>query len=415
MTRYIVSYMTEVALDEEFVFSDRLNAMVLRVSDGDVDGAVAAVANAPCHILMERGALVIKLVGELQRDWLSGTTLHCLLKETRRTTTSEQLNALSAAVRELLRNGASPIAVDYYGRTPLYYANHGRIFDQLVEAAETQCQVSPADYVALGQSMLMRHVSCDNVAIVEKLLKEYDVDPWMLSEGETYPIHAAGLRMIQLLAEAVGSRRAPDEGPDAAWDPESRVRAYVNLTDICGRTPLHMRSNAECVELLLQLGADVAATDMSEDAYLGTEKKYAEDPDALLAIVKATGSSGLGRTQDFSSLNSKMLQWAHGRDRPGKRTALAYAAALGTPEGDAARIVKLLLGAGASLDAVDDRGLTPLQFGSKYGTTMLWAFNEYAMWERYEFYFESDFEIKRRAQIDDHTAALNLLANAASA
>jgi hypothetical protein len=337
-------------------------AIAVKVMDGDAAGAVAAVA-AVAASCAESGVAV----GSLE-DYTDSTALHCLLYETiQDPVRQDQLDALSAAVGELLLCGASPIHENRRGWTPLGLAAHVPVFEQLVEAARTQHGLSAAECVGLpcGDTLLMFQVRQNN------------------------------------------------------------VREYVNLRDPLGRTALHLHPSIERAALLLELGADVNATDMSDDAYW---KKVdgrdpfvpkrpdggVEDPEVLLATAREN------RRNMPSEVGLQLRQWRNNvalwwtdsghRGQPGNRTPLAYALAQGTPDGDATKMVRLLLDAGASPDAVDDQGLTPVQFGIKYGIAIYQNICDALWWRRRQYKPESN-----QAVLDDHAGALQLARDAAAA
>lgn len=364
--------------------ADEISVWVMR---GDAEQAVEAVRDTP-----QQQQCVDHMTGN--------TTMHYLL---RKVETPAQENALYAAVEELLSKGADPCAKNKRGQTPLFFANNVRIFKQLIKAA-TQRGMSETEYVGDGISksgMLVAAASTGNVDLVELLLAKYGADP-LVPSNATFPIHVACNKQVaSLLVEAVRKR-----------DP-GLVSEYVNQRNYLGRTPLHLCSGSQLAAFLVEQGADVNAKDMTADEFWSREDVKGRKPENRIADPAAMLDLTQHNRADIPlEVWRAIRSWQVVADTevPASRSPLAYALLGRTP--DSLELVQLLLDAGASPNAVDDEGLTPEQFGCKYGATYYLPMCDAMAESGWSCAYTPS---EQTTMLDAHVAALRLASVAAAA
>lgn len=347
--------------------------------------------------------------------------------------TQPQLDALSAAVRELLRFGACPKKKDNIGfcREPwielLLHGGrtHPCIFEQLVEAASSQYDMSVAEYIQLDgtknlPSLLAYAINDDNTALIDLLLNKYGVNPWT-STDSLIRMTSTSVAVTRLLVDAAKCHPAPEERKSGStWSEERRIREYVNLPDLYGRTMLHVCSDVELAEFLIANGSDVNATDVTKDAYYKMEGgRMAHDieedgtADAIALLERNTQIWDMDVRRKLIKWSTNFMELCMGRPgRPGKRTSLHYALASCLERKINIGKVKVLLDNGASLSAVDEEGLTPIQFGTKYGINLRWKYYDLMSYTGHP---SAKYSSQYMCNCEEHAKALQLAKDKESA
>jgi uncharacterized protein len=200
---------------------------------------------------------------------------------------------------------------------------------------------------------------------------------------------------IELLKDGASVRARRREGDTAlhhavkATEPEvARILlqhgADIELRDLSGATPLFLAieaGRAKTVALLIEHGANVnspgrsAVAPIAAAAFTGSERivnlllEKGADPNA----ADSTGKSAMvyAAARGFASIVERLLK--AGVDENARYgnglTALMWAAghANDVPDADGVKTSELLLGAGARLDEVDNRGRTALMMAAELG------------------------------------------------
>lgn len=245
------------------------------------------------------------------------------------------------AVQTLLAHGAQINATDRKGRSALHYAVKNddiAVFNYLIEQ---QADIHLADQD--GQTPLWHAVKWGNVAAVQ-LLCELGADINARTADGWTPLIAAC---------AAGTGRGQDY---ARTMPAALIEAGadIHLADLHGGTAFlyaAQNSRAETLQLLIDAGADVHAT----------------DGDGMTALMCAA-QSGIWAEENIQLLIE------NGADvcavNQYGETALRFAAAHRT----LLPVVKILIDAGAEMDACDSSGYTALAVADKLGNTEIARF-----------------------------------------
>jgi hypothetical protein len=205
-----------------------------------------------------------------------------------------------------------------------------------------------------------------------KLLLKHGADPGAKDKLGRLPIHRAAEVSFSLARElADGGRLIFTEDDNAASVLSSAFKAgnealsqllgeqLVNVKDRAGNTPMHMavkRGEAESVELLIDLGADVNM--LNDDHLLPVDIAFSHltsTEHAQLAALLISNYSRMPQEAEFfyafQAFSSKDVHMRF----EGGRTVLHYAALYGHPA-----LMETFISMGAQLEARDEMQNTPL-------------------------------------------------------
>lgn len=231
----------------------------------------------------------------------------------RRDETALHLAKSCEIVELLLNHGASNNIVDILGQTALHKAaNRFDCEQEVITLIEHNSDINSRDI--FGCTALHRAKSAETVSLLLSAGAELDV----MDNHHQTPLHIAldsgckGRSQVVLALISNG--------------------ANLEKRDLLGCTPLHRAKSAEVARILLASGADVAANNHLNQTPLHLAANGFDREEVMLDLIEYGADVTKG-------------------DRDSK-TALHYA--------KSARAARILIQAGADLNALDNRGRTPL-------------------------------------------------------
>ena len=278
-------------------------------------------------------------------------------------------NAVST-VEVLLRQGADVNARSYCGDTPLHFA--------AVENYEVSLREREAFEAALFHVHMPSHLaaSVETSATAELLLRSGAAVDAKNDAGDT-PLHLAASydapEMAELLLRSGAAVDAKDKDGDTPlhvarfFTAELLLRsgAAVDAKGYSGRTPLHyatVRNDSNTAELLLRSGALVDAKNDNGDTPLHLAVEYARPGIAEFLLSQgaaADAKNDAGDTPLHLAAKWQLSTYRQLTASEEKASRVAW---------EAYKVEKLLLSSGASVDARNDNGETPLHYAAEYDT-----------------------------------------------